>query len=262
MIGQKLKTAPPTGGHVFQWIGTTFELNQDIIKTNICTNFELCRDFIGTRLLNKFHEDGTRNVASRVFTSKYRSSIFFLKVKGLSFSITKEGGCGGVGVGTGDGLVVSSKGAPGLVMGPCIFEIDQIELVKTAILGGRGLCGRAAPRLVMGPCIVEIDRIVIREIWYQFEDNRCRNEEIIVIVIFPRSVNTYTGVRSDLTISTQEFEGKQILININTLNKFEKNRKKNTDRQTDTMPSHKLFWPMANSGQDGQTDGRQRQAWG
>ncbi|KAH3850601.1 hypothetical protein DPMN_093024 [Dreissena polymorpha] len=38
-----------------------------------------------------------------------RSSIFFLKVKGLSFSITKEGGCGGVGVGTGDGLVVSSN---------------------------------------------------------------------------------------------------------------------------------------------------------
>ncbi|KAH3802826.1 hypothetical protein DPMN_156516 [Dreissena polymorpha] len=31
----------------------------------------------------------------------------------------------------------------------------------------------------MGPCIVEIDRIVIREVQYQFEDNRCRNEEII-----------------------------------------------------------------------------------
>ncbi|KAH3741910.1 hypothetical protein DPMN_048640 [Dreissena polymorpha] len=70
MIGQKLKTAPPTGGHVFQQIGTTFELNQDIIKTNILTNFELGRDFIGTKLLTKFHEDGTRNVASRVFTSK------------------------------------------------------------------------------------------------------------------------------------------------------------------------------------------------
>ncbi|KAH3880681.1 hypothetical protein DPMN_004603 [Dreissena polymorpha] len=38
-----------------------------------------------------------------------RSSIFFLKVKGLSFSITKEGGCGGVGVGTGDGLGKRSK---------------------------------------------------------------------------------------------------------------------------------------------------------
>ncbi|KAH3778412.1 hypothetical protein DPMN_179870 [Dreissena polymorpha] len=61
MIGQKLKTAPPTGGHVFQRIGTTFELNQDIIKTNVLTNFELGRDFIGTKLLTKFHEDGTRN---------------------------------------------------------------------------------------------------------------------------------------------------------------------------------------------------------
>ncbi|KAH3863466.1 hypothetical protein DPMN_026455 [Dreissena polymorpha] len=57
MIGQKLKTAPPTGGHVFQRIGTTFELNQDIIRTNILTKFELGRDFIGT----KFHEDRTRN---------------------------------------------------------------------------------------------------------------------------------------------------------------------------------------------------------
>ncbi|KAH3831663.1 hypothetical protein DPMN_104933 [Dreissena polymorpha] len=65
------KTASPTGGHVFQRIGTTFELNQDIIKTNILTNFELGRDFIGTKLLTKFHEDGTRNVASRVFTSKW-----------------------------------------------------------------------------------------------------------------------------------------------------------------------------------------------
>ncbi|KAH3819469.1 hypothetical protein DPMN_121206 [Dreissena polymorpha] len=61
MIGQKLKTAPPTGRHVFQRIGTTSELNQDIIKTNILTNFELWRDFIGTKLLTKFHEDGTRN---------------------------------------------------------------------------------------------------------------------------------------------------------------------------------------------------------
>ena len=32
----------------------------------------------------------------------------------------------------------------------------------------------------MGPCIVEIDCIVIKEVQYQFEVNRCRNEEIIV----------------------------------------------------------------------------------
>ncbi|KAH3700588.1 hypothetical protein DPMN_075567 [Dreissena polymorpha] len=35
---------------------------------------------------------------------------------------------------------------------------------------------RGAPGLVMGPCIVEIDRIVIRDVQYQFEVNRCRNE--------------------------------------------------------------------------------------
>ncbi|KAH3703617.1 hypothetical protein DPMN_078656 [Dreissena polymorpha] len=83
MIGQQLKTAPPTGGHVFQRIETTFELNQDITKTNILTKlhedracnvtstvFELGRDFIGTKLLTKFNEDGTRNVASIVLTSK------------------------------------------------------------------------------------------------------------------------------------------------------------------------------------------------
>ncbi|KAH3734780.1 hypothetical protein DPMN_041227 [Dreissena polymorpha] len=70
------KTAPPTGGHVFQRIKTTFKLNQYIIKTNILTNVykfltrhnpvSNFRDFIGTKLLTKFHEDGTRNVASRV----------------------------------------------------------------------------------------------------------------------------------------------------------------------------------------------------
>ncbi|KAH3838860.1 hypothetical protein DPMN_112276 [Dreissena polymorpha] len=59
---EQMKTAQPTGGHVFQRIGTTFELNQDIIKTNIFTKHN--------PLLTKFHEDGTRNVASRVFTSK------------------------------------------------------------------------------------------------------------------------------------------------------------------------------------------------
>ncbi|KAH3872557.1 hypothetical protein DPMN_035776 [Dreissena polymorpha] len=37
-----------------------------------------------------------------------------------------------------------------------------------------------SPHLVMGPCIVEINRIVIREVQYQFEVYRCRNEEIIV----------------------------------------------------------------------------------
>ncbi|KAH3729558.1 hypothetical protein DPMN_055529 [Dreissena polymorpha] len=47
------KTALPTGGHVFQRTGTTFELNQHIIKANILT---------------KFHENWAKIVTSRVFT--------------------------------------------------------------------------------------------------------------------------------------------------------------------------------------------------
>ncbi|KAH3804420.1 hypothetical protein DPMN_132705 [Dreissena polymorpha] len=34
-----------------------------------------------------------------------------------------------------------------------------------------------APGLVRGPCIVEIDRVVIGVDQYHFEENRCRNEE-------------------------------------------------------------------------------------
>ncbi|KAH3859554.1 hypothetical protein DPMN_102371 [Dreissena polymorpha] len=65
------KTAPPTGGHIFQWTRTTFELNQDIIKTRFQdSSFELDRDLIGTKVLTKFHKDRTRNVASRVFKNK------------------------------------------------------------------------------------------------------------------------------------------------------------------------------------------------
>ncbi|KAH3742265.1 hypothetical protein DPMN_049002 [Dreissena polymorpha] len=45
----------------------------------------------------------------------------------------------------------------------------QLEVNRAAIL---------VVWLVMGPCIVEIDRIVIREVQYQFEVNRCRNEEV------------------------------------------------------------------------------------
>ncbi|KAH3801480.1 hypothetical protein DPMN_155131 [Dreissena polymorpha] len=59
------------------------------------------------------------------------------------------------------------------------FEVNLCrneEIIVKAILGG---CG-----LVMGPCIVEIDPNVIREVQYQFEVNPCRNEKIIVNGIF------------------------------------------------------------------------------
>ncbi|KAH3747507.1 hypothetical protein DPMN_181934 [Dreissena polymorpha] len=81
------KNAPPTGGHVFQATGTTFELVQNIIVTNLLTKFhddrkmprplgghvfpptgtifELIQNIIGTNYLTKFHDDRTINVASR-----------------------------------------------------------------------------------------------------------------------------------------------------------------------------------------------------
>ncbi|KAH3713565.1 hypothetical protein DPMN_073357 [Dreissena polymorpha] len=67
------KNAQPTGGHVFSPIWTIFKLVRNINKTN--PNKENCPAhwrpyFIGTKLLTKFHEDRTINVASRVFTNK------------------------------------------------------------------------------------------------------------------------------------------------------------------------------------------------
>ncbi|KAH3880320.1 hypothetical protein DPMN_004232 [Dreissena polymorpha] len=104
----RIENAQPTGGHVFSLICTIFELVRHINKTNVLINFhddwakivtsrvftrktapptgghlhedwalnvtstvfKLDRDFIGTNLLTKFHEDRTINVSSRVFTNK------------------------------------------------------------------------------------------------------------------------------------------------------------------------------------------------
>ncbi|KAH3809976.1 hypothetical protein DPMN_138358 [Dreissena polymorpha] len=77
------KTAPPTGGHIGHKI------------------FELDRDFIGTKLLTKFHEDRTINVASRVFTNKYDGQ------RPVTKAHLSNQGC--TGVGTGDGLGGTQK---------------------------------------------------------------------------------------------------------------------------------------------------------
>ncbi|KAH3719791.1 hypothetical protein DPMN_062665 [Dreissena polymorpha] len=68
LFSQLWKTAPSTGGHVFQRIllnSTKISLRQTFLqnymKIGLFTSFELCRDFVGTKLLTKFHEDGTRN---------------------------------------------------------------------------------------------------------------------------------------------------------------------------------------------------------
>ncbi|KAH3715957.1 hypothetical protein DPMN_058673 [Dreissena polymorpha] len=67
------KNAPPTGGHVFFHRSRPFSYSSETSiepmktapptggHTIILTNFELGRDFIGAKLLTKFHEDGARN---------------------------------------------------------------------------------------------------------------------------------------------------------------------------------------------------------
>ncbi|KAH3854999.1 hypothetical protein DPMN_097559 [Dreissena polymorpha] len=68
------KNAPPTGSHRSLPFSNSFETSIEpmfsptfmMIGQKLKTApFELGRDFIGTKLLTKFHEDGTRNVASR-----------------------------------------------------------------------------------------------------------------------------------------------------------------------------------------------------
>ncbi|KAH3718547.1 hypothetical protein DPMN_061352 [Dreissena polymorpha] len=77
---------------------------------------------------------------------------------------------------------VYSRGAPGLVMGPCIVEIDRIFIrdvqYKFELIQCRNEEVNRPTRLVMGPCIVEIYRIVIRDVQYIFEVIRCRNEVV------------------------------------------------------------------------------------
>ncbi|KAH3866442.1 hypothetical protein DPMN_029506 [Dreissena polymorpha] len=105
-----------------------------------------------------------------------------------------------------------TRGAPGLILGPCIVEIDRIVIkyvqyefevsrcineefvVKSQFWVGVVYVGEGAPGLVMGPCIIEIDRIVIRDVQYQFEVNRCRKEEVIVKGNFGWAWSMWAGV--------------------------------------------------------------------
>ncbi|KAH3853384.1 hypothetical protein DPMN_095907 [Dreissena polymorpha] len=68
------KNAPPTGGHVFSPIWTIFKLflYSQIRKTAPTTKFQTRPRFNWDvmKLLTKFHEDRTINVASRVLTNK------------------------------------------------------------------------------------------------------------------------------------------------------------------------------------------------
>ncbi|KAH3896959.1 hypothetical protein DPMN_021143 [Dreissena polymorpha] len=54
-------TAPPPGGHLHEDWASNVTSTHDPVSNSV-------RGIIGTNVLAKFHEDPTRNVASRVFT--------------------------------------------------------------------------------------------------------------------------------------------------------------------------------------------------
>ncbi|KAH3747506.1 hypothetical protein DPMN_181933 [Dreissena polymorpha] len=91
-----MKTAPPPGGHVFQWAGTIFKLSRVQMKTSLpsgnhnqCSDQFTCRldhhvtskvktsppppcrpSIIRTNVLTNLHADWTINVTTRVLTRK------------------------------------------------------------------------------------------------------------------------------------------------------------------------------------------------
>ncbi|KAH3707790.1 hypothetical protein DPMN_067206 [Dreissena polymorpha] len=67
-------------------------------------------------------------------------------------------------------IIVKRQFWVGLVMGPCIVEIDRIVI--------RDVQGNFGCAWSMWTGRPSIDRIVIRDVQYQFEVNRCRNEEV------------------------------------------------------------------------------------
>ncbi|KAH3836897.1 hypothetical protein DPMN_110273 [Dreissena polymorpha] len=125
-------------------------------------------------------------------------------------------------------------------------------------------------RLVMGPCIVEIDRIVIRDVQYQLEVNRCRNEEVNFQCSSAYSVgdsgqDERTDRQTDITtISSRLSKSLQLLtkcadtmLNIKLLTKFgeiwlrtqkfrtDGRKDGRTERRTDGQRQNNIPPPMA-----------------
>ncbi|KAH3889980.1 hypothetical protein DPMN_014047 [Dreissena polymorpha] len=85
---------------------------------------------------------------------------------------------------------VLPRGAPGLVMGPFIYQLE-VNWCRNEEIIVKGNFGWEWPMWAGCP---RIDRIVIREVQYQFEVNWCRNEEIIVKLQFWVGVAYVGGV--------------------------------------------------------------------
>ncbi|KAH3753000.1 hypothetical protein DPMN_187628 [Dreissena polymorpha] len=104
-------------------------------------------------------------------------------------------------------IVKAILGGCGLVMGPCIVEIDPnvIREVHKGNFWWVWPMWAGAPGLGLGPCMVEIDRIVIREVQYQFEVNRCRNKEVNFQGSMARTDGQTDGRTAEITTISPPF---------------------------------------------------------
>ncbi|KAH3841897.1 hypothetical protein DPMN_115380 [Dreissena polymorpha] len=95
-------------------------------------------------------------------------------------------------------------GAPGLGLGPCIVEIDPnvITKVQNEKIIVNGNFWWVWPMLAGRP---RIDRIVIREVQYQFEVNRCRNKEVNFQGSMARTDGQTDGRTAEITTISPPF---------------------------------------------------------
>ncbi|KAH3779515.1 hypothetical protein DPMN_157318 [Dreissena polymorpha] len=155
-----------------------------------------------------------------------------------------------------------------LIMGPCIVKIDRtvirhVQYQFEAILGGRGICGRGRPRV---------------DVQYQFEVNRCRNEEVIVKRNFGWAWSMWAGapqVEID-RIVIRDVQNEEVIVKgnfgwvwsmwagrprvgngamQNVQYQFEVNGCRNKEVNFQGSSAYSVG---GDSGQDGQTDGQQR----
>ncbi|KAH3791321.1 hypothetical protein DPMN_144804 [Dreissena polymorpha] len=142
------------------------------------------------------------------------------------------------------------EGAPGLVLGPCIVEIDRIAIRDVHYKFEVNQCRNEevmvkgnfwwAWSMWAGMPQVEIDRIVIRVVQYQFEENLCRNEYVIVKGNFEWALSMWAG--------SPQVEIDRIVIR-DVEYQFEVNRCRNEEFQGSSAYS-----VGGDSGQDGRTD--------
>ncbi|KAH3839984.1 hypothetical protein DPMN_113425 [Dreissena polymorpha] len=167
-----------------------------------------------------------------------------------------------------------TRGAPGLIMGSCIVEIDRIVIryVQYQFEVNRCNFGWAWSMWARAPQ-VEIDRIVIRDVQYQFEMrtrygrhlarlNRCRNEEVIVKGNFWWAWSMWAGRPR---VGNGAMHNVQYQFEVNWCRNEEVNTNRPTDQQTNRQTGQKQYFQGSStysvggdSGQDGRKDRRRR----